>query len=605
MQLANHFDLGETLLEDERKGLIHLEPVKKELESDEKLKNGTPYFIDDNDNLCRWKQTRDGNIPVTLCNFQAQIIKEITEDNGIETNNYFYISGKTKYKNLPEIPVATSKFTSLNWLAQWGNQAITEPGQNTRDYIRHAIQVMSKEDLPRVTRFTHTGWRKINNRWVYLTASGGIGAENITVSLPRELQRYSLPLLPENEVEAIRASLSFLDIAEGKITLPLWALLYLSILTTILESMPNFSGYIYGLTGALKTTLALMLQSHFGYFPAISLLQNFEDTANSLEKRSFILKDALMVLDDFHPSNKKADAETMEGKAQRLIRSYSNRTGRGRLNADTTDKGRYEPRGMLLITGEELVSLQSTLARVIIIEICKGDIDLEKLTALQQKAKLLPHAMTSFIHWVSNNIQEIKTSFPNEFIQLRQKAYKDSIHAKLPEQVAFLQFALNTILSWIIEKNILTENQAKDLSQKGWDIFMSLADKHSKRIEREDPIKKFTEILDTLITQGRVKIENKDISMDKTLGGVNSELIGWYDDLYFYFMPQALWHSLQEYCIKEGMHFPVKKHTFYEMIEKRGLIADKDKGKHVKTEWIKGASKKVLKTYRQGICQMG
>ena len=102
-----------------------------------------------------------------------------------------------------------------------------------------------------------------------------------------------------------------------------------------------------------------------------------------------------------------------------------------------------------------------------------------------------------------------------------------------------------------------------------------------------------------------MKIENKDISMDKTLGGVNSELIGWYDDLYFYFMPQALWHSLQEYCIKEGMHFPVKKHTFYEMIEKRGLIADKDKGKHVKTEWIKGASKKVLKTYRQGICQIG
>ena len=127
MQLANHFDLGETLLEDERKGLIRLEPVKKELESDEKLKNGTPYFIADTDNLCRWKQTRDGNIPVTLCNFQAQITKEITEDNGIETNNYFYISGKTKYKNLPEIPVATSKFTSLNWLAQWGNQAIIEP----------------------------------------------------------------------------------------------------------------------------------------------------------------------------------------------------------------------------------------------------------------------------------------------------------------------------------------------------------------------------------------------------------------------------------------------------------------------------------------------
>lgn len=559
------------------------------------------YFLDDEGYLCRWKSSADGDYPQRLCNVDARIVEETIEDNGIDVTNNFSIEGRIGDKILPKVETSASQFDSLSWLHKWGNQAILEPGQTSRDFTRHAIQVRS-HDAKTLKFYTHTGWREINKNWIYFTGSGAVGADDISVKLSREIQRYSLPLKPENEAEAIKASLSFLDIGKKEFTLPLWSLLYLSPLTTLLEPMPNFSGYIYAETGSFKTTLASLLLSHFGDFTGVTSLSNFSDTANSLEKRAFILKDALMVVDDFHPDSRKSDSQQKENLAQRLIRSYSNRTGRGRLNSDATDKGRYEPRGMLLITGEEIVSLQSTLARVMVIEYSKNDIDKAKLTAFQKKSGLLPHSMTSYVLWVKEHIQEIKNTFKKQFIELRDKASREDTHKKLPEQTAFLQFTLDTILSWMTDKGVIIEKDAIALSKEGWDIFQELSFKQSKRITQEDPVRKFIEIVQTLLIQEKVKFEHKTELKANILGGSDGELVGYYDDIYLYFLPQALWHSLQQYCIREGTHFPFSKNTFYKMLKNKKIVVTTD-DKSTIPEWIKNKTVRVSKMYRESILE--
>lgn len=569
---------------------------------EESVNSNSPYFVDDSGYLCRWKRIKDGIIPVRLANFEAWITEEIIEDNGIEATHSYGIEGKIKNRTLLKVEVPASSFCSLNWLHKWGNQAILEPGQAIRDYVRHAIQIRSN-GTRNLTHFTHTGWRQIQGNWYYLTASGAIGVDGVLVKLSKELQRYSLPTAPNNETESIKTSLSFLDIGKREITLPLFNLLYLSPLTTLLEPMPNFSGYLYGETGVLKTTIAALLISHFGPFDSINNLSNFDDTANALEKRAFTLKDVLHVVDDFHPSVKRIDAQQKENLAQRIIRAYSNRTGRGRLNPDTSDKGRYEPRGMLLMTGEEIISLQSTLARLMVIEISRGDVEKNRLTELQMKAHLLPHAMSSYVLWLRQHVQEIKGTFQQQFIQLRDKAFKEDTHKKLPEQVAFLQFALDTVISWMVDKNVLSETEAVSLSKEGWDIFTELADRQSQRLEREDPIRRFEEILQTLIAQGKVRIEDKDY-IDKVIGGQMGDLIGYYDEYYTYLSPPALWHSLQRYCIAEGSHFPFSKNTFYRMLKNRGLIETRGDKNTVDVR-LRGEVKRVLKFIGRGICGFG
>src|SRR5690606_18512514 len=72
--------------------------------------------------------------------------------------------------------------------------------------------------------------------------------------------------------------------------------------------------------------------------------------------------------------------------AQAAIRAFANRTGRARLRSDASEMVRTYPRGMLLATGEESPGLQSTLARLLTIELSRTDIDKAKLTVLQGQA---------------------------------------------------------------------------------------------------------------------------------------------------------------------------------------------------------------------------
>jgi len=563
--------------------------------------NGGRYFIDEAGYLCRWKQTKDGQIPVKLANFDAEITEEIIEDNGLELSHNYGIEAKLHDRRLPKIEIPASSFNSLNWLHKLGNQTILEPGQTVKDYVRHAIQTRSN-GVKRTTYYTHTGWRQIQNSWCYLTAGGAIGAENISVKLPKELQRYNLPLNSENEAEAIRKSLSFLEIGKKEITLPLFAFLYLSPLTTLLEPMPNFAGYIYGETGTFKTTIATLLLSHFGQFNSANNLSNFDDTANALIKRAFTLKDTLLVIDDYHPTNRKTDSQLMESTAQRIVRACANRTGRHRLNPDASEKGAYEPRGMTLITGEEIVSLQSTLARLMVIEISKGDIDKNKLTELQKTSHLLPYAMASYVLWLRNNIQEIQRTFLERFIELRSKAFRESAHRRLHEQTAFLQLGFDIAISWLADKKAITDAEALTLSKEAWDIFTQLSAKQSERLESENPVRQFQEILQALIAQGKVRIEDKNYPDRPLIGGPTGELIGYHDEFYVYLLPVSLWHSVKKFCIAEGTHFPMSKNTLYRMLKTRGLIESHDE-RHVTLEWIRGKPQRVLKFIGHGICE--
>ncbi len=550
--------------------------------------------------IYRIKKLRYEQIKIKISNFRATITKEITEDDGADVKLLYAIEGEilTTKKKLPEIEILSNAFSTLNWIHQfWGNQPVIEPGQGTKDYIRHLIQVESNPE--RETVYTCTGWREINATQAYLSGNGAIGMEKVSSRLPKGLDRYNLPLNVKNEKEAIQTSLSFLDLADHEKTFPLFALLYLAPLTTIVENTPNFSGYILGGSGSLKSSLAVIMLAHLGTFRNVQQLSNFTDSANNAEKYAFWLKDTLMVLDDYHPSTDKKEAKKMEELAQRTIRAYSNRTGRGRLNHDTSDKGRFHPQGMLLITGEELVSLESTLARIMIVEINKGEVNKEKLSVIQEKASLLPHAMSSYILWIQKNMKDITSFFDKRFITLRKTTSIEGSHGKLNEQVAYLQATLETVLNWLKTANAINDEQAEDMSDKGWKIFKKLRDQQSLRLQEESPVKRFLEILSALINQEKVKLSHVDLP-GEIIGGNNGNRIGHYDETFLYLRPRETWHELREYLIREGSYFPLKKERVYTMLRESHLIETK-KNENTIPVTIHGKKDRFLKLLREGI----
>ncbi len=500
-------------------------------------------------------------------------MEELIHDNGLEISHFYKMEAKTLERHLGTVEIPAASFANMNWVHRLGVDAVLEPGVNTRDYVRHYVQISSKPI--RVIAYTHTGWRKIDDVWIYLTSGGAIGKVNVTVSLADELHRYSLPQVPTDEPGSIKQSLSFLDLGSRKITLPLFAYLYLAPLTMLLSPLPNFLMFPYGETGVFKTTLAILMLAHFGNFNSIENLNNFEDTANALGRHAFTLKDTLMVVDDYHPSTQRHLAQQKEATLQRLIREFSNRTERARLNSDSTEKPRYSPRGMLLVTGEELLSLQGTLVRACVIEIKKGDIDKKKLGVLQAQSYLLPHAMSSFIHWLRHTgIENIQSEFKKTFLNFRAGASNEHIHPKLTEQVAFLQFSLVNILDWLLDKGVVSESQARELKDEGWKVFCELALEHDRRIRAEDPVGKFIDILGSLIIQRKVRIENKEDS-SAAIGGSaeeRAELVGFFDEFFLYLLPTPIWNAVQKYLSSSNEYFPTSKNTLFNILMRRKLV---------------------------------
>ncbi|MEI7636318.1 MAG: CHC2 zinc finger domain-containing protein [Syntrophus sp. (in: bacteria)] len=492
-----------------RKKVLELIAATAEWTPDDKgnYEHREPYQIDESGFLCRIKNTENGTVAIRLANFSAQIVEQISEDDGNEIIQKYRLEGSCGGRQLPQIEILAAQFNGMGWIHQWGSRSIIEPGSSIKDTVRHAIQVMSKNTLHTST-YTHTGWRNINGNMIFLTHGSAIGGCNVDVQLAKETTRYAIPYIPDEEIEAIATSLSFMNVGNHDVTIPLFTAVYMSPLTSLFsEFQPlNFSFYSYGQTGTFKTTLAVLGLDHFGNFNATSL-PNLEDTANSVERRAFLLKDVLMVLDDYHPSGLRKEAQAKESLVQRVIRAFSNRTGRGRLNSDSKEKGRYSPRGVLLVTGEEIASLQSTIARIFVIEINKGDVNIEKLTALQDMADRLPHAMSSYVHWLRDNMVDLQKQFSARFSALRKAATEGAGHLKLPEHVAFLTFTLEVVSSWLVDKGVFTEADGELLVSEGWDTFRRLTERHGERIKDEDPVRKFDDIILTLVRMEKVTVE--------------------------------------------------------------------------------------------------
>ena len=183
----------------------------------------------------------------------------------------------------------------MRWpVEQWGTRAVVLAGPGIADHLRAAVQLLSV-DVPTRTVYGQTGWRQIGGHWVYLHASGAIGADGpaagIEVRLPDALAGYRLPAPPDGGdlAAAVRASLDVLHAAPDRVTVPLLGAVYRAVL-----GPADYTPHLCGPTGNGKTELAALAQQHHGAgLDARNLPGRWASTGNSLEALAFAAADGL------------------------------------------------------------------------------------------------------------------------------------------------------------------------------------------------------------------------------------------------------------------------------------------------------------------------
>ncbi len=566
----------------------------------------TPYFIQDGSFYFR-KDTQQGVVKVRLTNFTAECKEELVKDDGVTRSIEFSMGGALDSgKPLPPVLVKSGEFTGMAWVNKcWGLAPSITAGQSSRDHTRAAIQHLSK-NAQRRTVFSHTGWRKVNGIFRYLHGSGALGpGDPLEVDLGDNLHLYGLP--SPGGLEAAQASLRFLDIAAWEVTAPLLACCSLAPFADLLKI--DFSLWLFGPTGSMKSTVAALALSHFGIFNRKTLPGSWFSTANSLEKMSFTLKDTLLVIDDFMPASNAKESHRMAETAARLIYQAGNRSGRGRLTSDLTARPNHYPRCLIISTGELLLpgQRQSATARYLGIELDpkRTPIDLARLTAAQGEAHLYAGAMAAYLENLAPRLEEVQEEMQALFEAYRG-AFQTGGHARVPEIQAWLTVGLEMFLRFQTSMGAISESQANEMLNRAWKVFEALGEKHSRNIEGERPTLKFMAVLQELFLQGRIYAESsttpgyappRGFGWDDIQPAYNAELVGWVDGEMLYLMPETALRVVHEAIRRQGDFLALGRNDMLAALAREGFIMpgkDSQKGRNTHIKKIQGSAKRVI-----------
>ena len=456
----------------------------------EKLKDETPpedykpYVIEDHEIY----EVKEGGERNKLTNFLATIEEEKILIDGDEDRRFFVISGKAHDgSGFEEVTISAKDFTKMDWaIEKWGKKAIIHSGYRYKEKVAVVIRLESP-DRPAKKVYIHTGWIEVDGKKGFLTQSGAIGLENINVELQDTLIHYDLPQDPQNVEEALSLSLGYLGIGPPEITFPLLASIVAAILKPFIEG--NFVVWLQGVTGSFKTTISSLLINHFGSdFSTTCSPANFISTPNYLEKLMYLSKDIPLLVDDYSPDTNPNKIRLLESMAKRLTRQMGNQSARGRMTPNIEIRDSLPPRCIALVTGEDIPSGLSTLARMIILNIEKGDIDVGKLSRLQDQKDKLSHAMSGFIHWIIKNWEDIESDI-NEYHEVfRQEMRSEETHNRLPDSFGDLLVSLMIYLDYCLEKGAICQEDYERLFLEGERAIKEVARNQADFMKHEDPI---------------------------------------------------------------------------------------------------------------------
>jgi hypothetical protein len=231
-----------------------------------------------------------------------------------------------------------------------------------------------------------------------------------------------------------------------------------------------------------------------------------------------------------------------------------------------------------------------------VLEIKPGDVDIKKLSEIQNKAGLLPNAMSSYINWlIDSGIEKIQTRFKEVFPRLRAEVASElNVHVKLIEQVAYLQFSISNVLDWLLDKGAIDEDFARKLQTESFNIFLEHASVQNERIKNEDPVSKFIDVVNALMFQKKISLLDRN---GGSSGGDRADAVGYFDEEYYYFIPTPLWNAVQKFNYPSGEYFPSSKKTILATLEKRGLCKTRHSFK------FEGKVHKVIRIPRGAISQ--
>ncbi len=444
-----------------------------------------------------------------LANFRAEILEEITVVDGVRSVLTYKIGGElADGRRLPELQVSAGDFGKMAWVSRWGAAAIPAAGPTVLAHLRTAIQTLSHR-VNRSITYTHTGWTRHEEEWVFLHGDGAIGARgripDIRIELPGVLSDYRLgvPLNGQELTDVLEMALGLLSIDVDEVTVPLFGF----VVRAPLGPAP-YTIFLTGRTGVLKSTKAALFLTFFGsswdtgHLPAA-----WSDTTHSLNELLFLAKDLPVVIDDAVPEGGMKASQDLQKALANVIRAQANGHARSRLDQEMRFVASRDSRCSLAVTSEDQVQGLSAQARTIQAQVPVGTTDLSLLTQAQAigRAGRFSQVMASFIVWLADR----KEALPDLLTQ-RQDNVLDRFsgpHLRAPKNLSDLYAGLEIFGDFCRESGIAPE-RVQEFLRRSLAALQALGRAQVIGQTDVDPVWRFLELLDAALISGECHVDS-------------------------------------------------------------------------------------------------
>ena len=546
---------------------------------------GSGYSIVDN-NLCYEGQKG----PVAISNFLPIIDEQIIYSNGKDVTTEYLVHGyllDTK-EELPQIRLTKKELESFNFVlnSDWKINAIICAGGGNKDKAREVAQIVSKDTMKITKVYACTGFIKENGKSIFLYHNGVIGdGKNIKVDLSGDkLQQYCFTDKEFDIKESLLTSFSVTKLADKKIMLPLIATTYLSPVTTLLREKGINADYILwieGKTGTRKSSLAALALSHFGSFERNSFPCSFRDTLNSIEKKAFITKDTLNVVDDFNPESNSSIKQSI---AEKLFAMYGDRAGRDRMSQDgKTLRSPYVARGQCIVTAESFPNVaESRLARCLIVSIKENDVNLKNLSYLQEHKEELAFTMKEYIKYIIDNEEKILQNAEQLKKKLNVENQNNQVHGRVNESVNVMYIGMSLYLNFLVEKEVITKDIADKTLAETLEVLNSLAKEQMQDVETSNPINMLFTALSQLYVTNRIHFRDFNSPTQARyfgthIGYIDKKKNGANDQGSYLFFPDILYSEIVKFYRSQNINFPISKASLWKYLDTEGYLYKPEK----------------------------
>lgn len=561
------------------------------------------------------KADREGNpVKIKLCNFVAWITEELTNQDDLADKSYFVITGKREDGlALPPVDVPLAKFNLMSWVTEvWGARAIVYSGTTKKDNLRVAILAYSTRngDIPHRVVYGRLGWIKLNDEWRYLTGSGAIGKDGLDTSIQVDMggghmAKYGLPAPPTQEQLKTDVAIlkDLLEICPNR--KEIGAVLLACIARAPLgECHPtDFAVFVHGQTGSLKSSVTAIALGFFGGFDARSFPANFSDSDSDLEGKAHQAKDAVFIVDDFKPATNQVEATRLHTKTERFIRNTGNQAGRGRRNPDMTTKPAPYNRSLTIMTGEDMPKGQSILARMLVLELCRNDVNIATLSRLQQAAHdgVLMRIMAGYILWLAAQLDTLKEAFPTDVREYRDMTLKQgqlNSHSRAPEMFANMVAAVFQLRQYLDSQNLSGLIEKDAIEHALLAAFKAQAEYQAE----QDEVETFADLIRSVLSSGHGYIalaQNQSppakhphrYGWRKSEGDIGptytplGDCFGWLwgkdgEDWQIWLEPKTAYRLAVDNARRSGEPFLMGSGTLWRRMDNRGLLLEVEKQKN-------------------------